>query len=179
MQVMYPGGSTVHCVGGGLGLSFFDQRNYSAGIGSLRYMEGLGSVGCLLAGLLLCLTRYWTCALYLILSVQTFHSGLMVPDGHNGSCTAFRKCMPQSLCVRLPGSSAFGPSDWRSHPRPPLGISWGYLSLGLSVAFLGSFPRKIQVGLPTQTCPGCRLSVLSTVSPVVDQTILGCHLVYS
>ena len=36
-------------------------RNYSAGIRRLWYMEGLGSVGCLLAGLLLRLTRFRTC----------------------------------------------------------------------------------------------------------------------
>lgn len=40
-------------------------------------MEGLGSVGCLLARLLQRLTRFKTCALHLTLPLQTFHSGLM------------------------------------------------------------------------------------------------------
>ncbi len=37
---------------------------------------------------------------------------------------------------------------------PPLGISWGYLSIGLSVACLGSLSRKIQAGVLTHTVPG-------------------------
>lgn len=68
--------------------------NQSAKIGRLWYMEGQGSVGRLLARLLLCLTRFRTCALHLAIQHQTFHSDLM---GNTRSCTACHRCISYSF----------------------------------------------------------------------------------
>ncbi len=52
---------------------------------------------------------------------------------------------------------------------PPLGLPWGCFSVGRSVACLGLSLAEDAGWAATPSCPGCRLSVLSTVSPVVTK----------
>lgn len=80
--------------------------------------------------------------------------------------------LPQMQLILVVSPFAWVDNIWSvrleiSSSPPPLDISWGYFSLGLSIAFFGFFVTKDTEWGANPFCPRCRLSVLSTVSPVV------------
>lgn len=128
------------------------QWNSSAGIEKLWYMEGLDSVGWFLARLLLHLIRSRrTYALHLTLPLQTLVSSFW---------------------------SVFPIGDLMLPPIPSQDLLGVFLCRDFH-SFSGLFLTKDAGHLVlAHCCTGCRLSDLSAATPVVSQTLLGCHLAF-